>query len=86
MVSDFSYGRVYFVSGSRRSAGPQSPDNNVFEKACQRPIEWKEFLEQNKSPDFGAPSLGGSYVDALERFYNPIARLERENEICGSAI
>ena len=80
------YGSVYFVSGSRRSAGHQSPPRNVFEKSCQRPTEWKEFFEQNRRVDFGAPSLGGSYVDALERFYNPIGRENTKVEMCGSAI
>ena len=82
----WKFGSVYFVSGSRRSTGHKSSRRNVFEKSCQRPIEWKEFLEQKFSVNFCALSLGGSHVDALERFYNPIGRLERKNEMCGSAI
>ena len=66
------YGRVYFVSWSRRSPGHQSSDLNVFGKSCQRPIESKQFLERNRGPNFDAPSLGGSHVGSLEMSYNPI--------------
>ena len=39
--------------------GTQSPDRNVFGKSCQRPIEFKEFLERNRSPKFVVLSLVG---------------------------
>ena len=52
----------------------QSPDWNDFGKSCQRPIESKEFLEWNRSPDFRATSLGGPFADSLEICYIPIRR------------
>ena len=34
---------------------PQSPDRNDFGKLRQRPTALKEFLERNRSLDFGVP-------------------------------